>query len=86
MAKDTYMELLKLEEEQEMLERKLGEQKRNAMRQHLIKTIEDNKVKIARKKEEHKEQKAYEQRKQKEENRKIEEDLERQKHEKVQKK
>lgn len=86
MAKDTYMELLNLEEEQERLERKLNEQKRNAMRQHLIKTIEDNKVKIARKKEELKEQKAYEQQKQKEENRKVEEDLERQRLEKINKK
>jgi len=65
MSKDTYMELLKLEEEQEQLERKLQEQKKNSMRQHLIRTIEDNKVKIAKKKEELVEIKKEEQRKQK---------------------
>lgn len=60
MSSETYAELLKLEEEQLNLERRLQEQKRAAMRQHLIRTIEENKVKIAKKKEDLREQKLRE--------------------------
>jgi len=48
---DTYMELLALEEEQIQLEHKLQHEKKNVMRQHLVKTIEENKVKIQNKKD-----------------------------------
>lgn len=48
---DIYMELLELEEEQIKLEQKLQQEKKGVMRQHLIKTIEDNKVKIQKKKD-----------------------------------
>lgn len=45
------MELLNLEEEQIKLEQRLQQEKKSVMRQHLIRTIEDNKVKINKKKE-----------------------------------
>lgn len=48
---DIYMELLALEEEQIELEKKLQHEKKGVMRQHLVKTIEDNKVKIQKKKD-----------------------------------
>lgn len=49
---NTYQELLKLEEEQLELEKKLVEQKKNVMRNHLIKTIDENKGKIEAKRNE----------------------------------
>jgi len=51
ISHDTYMELLALEEQQLQLEQRLQQEKKNVMRQHLIRTIEDNKVKIQKKKD-----------------------------------
>lgn len=86
MAHDTYMELLELEEQQITLERRLQEEKKNVMRQHLIKTINDNKVKIAKKKELVAQAKAEERERMLQEQRTIEAELQQQQEDKIRKK
>lgn len=83
---NTYMELMKLEEEQLELERKLTEQKKNVLRQHLIKTINENKEKISKKKEQLALIKEEEKHKMKVETEKISEESRRQQEEKTKKK
>lgn len=78
--------MLDLEEQQIKLEKQLQEQKRHVMRQHLIKTIEENKVKMQEKRELLKQKKAEEQDVVKENHRLIKEDNERAKGEKLRKK
>lgn len=81
-----YLELTKLEELQVELEKKLHEEKRNIMRNHLIKTIDDNKHKIAQKKEEIRYQKLDEKEKMKLTRIQLEDEKVKEQQEKFQKK
>lgn len=83
---NTYMELMKLEEEQVELEKKLIEQKRAVMKQHLIKTINENKVKIEEKRNQLAQVKEKENKEIRELNSKLEEELKQQQEDKIRRK
>lgn len=86
--RNIYMELTALEEEQIALEGRLQDEKKAVMRNHLVKTINDNKVKIQQKKDEivlvkqaEKEEQAHERALLEEEQRKLKEQKVHKKHE-----